>query len=187
MRQPEDGNVWITERNGYTSWVAEFRHGESKSTRTLQIGEGNEANACGVNPTNGDIAVANSTFGGDDPGNVLIFDALSSKPRTYFDKGMFFDNSWLRSNGNLFVDGTPFPDYSDFRLDELAPGAKHLANIRWRGPQIAYPGNVQYDGTSMTVGDMRNPIIYRISGGKLRWSYRAQQRLPYKSVLHRRG
>lgn len=165
--EPKTGNVWIAERDGYTSWVAEFRHGGTKSIRTLQIGSEDEANACAVNPTNGDVAVANSTFGGDDPGDVVIFDALTSKPRTYFDKGMFFyEFLGYDPNGNLFVDGTPFADYSDFRLDQLPSGAKHLVNIRWRGPQIAYPGNIQYDGTNMTVGDMRKSFIYRIVGGK---------------------
>ncbi len=164
---PKTGNVWIAERNGSSSWVAEYRHGGTKSIRTLQIGYGNEANACAVNPTNGDVAVANSTYGGDDPGDVIIFDARTSKPTTYVDKGMFFDEFLgYDPNGNLFVDGTPFGGSSTFRLDELPAGAKHLVNIRWRGPQIIYPGNVQYDGTNMTVGDMRKPLIYRISGGK---------------------
>jgi hypothetical protein len=54
--EPKTGNVWIAERGGYTSWVAEFRHGGTKSIRTLQIGSEDEAHACAVNPTNGDVA-----------------------------------------------------------------------------------------------------------------------------------
>jgi len=39
-------------------------------------------------------------------------------------------------------------------------------DIRWRGPRIAYAGNVQPDG-SITVGDMQKAIIYQSAGGNV--------------------
>ena len=105
------------------------------------------ANAWAVNPTNGELAVANVTFGGDDPGDVIVFNVRTGKSKTYYEKGLFYvEFLGYDSRGDLFVDGTP-PYYGTmFRFAELPSGARKLVNIRWHGPPISLPGNVQYDG-----------------------------------------
>ncbi|HEY1680591.1 MAG TPA: hypothetical protein VGF98_02985 [Candidatus Tumulicola sp.] len=165
---PKTGNVWITESSPYAAGAVEFAHGATKPIRTLQIGEDNIADACAVNPTKGELAVANITFGGDDPGDVILFNLRTGKSKTYYEKGLYYvEFLGYDDRGNLFVDGTPTYYQSLFRFDELPNGANKLVNIRWRGPQIAYAGNVQYDGSNIAVGDGHNALIYQTAGGRV--------------------
>src|ERR1700722_5038570 len=146
---PQTGDFWVTDSTATT--VYEFAHGGTEPIRTLQAGGDEYPDACAVNPTNGDLAAANVTFGGDDPGDVLIFKGGTGTPRTYqlrhaFDVDFLgYDNS-----GNLFVDTS---EGAGFRLDELRSGAKKFVHIPWKGPAIASPGGVQYDNGSLAVGD----------------------------------
>ncbi len=162
------GNVWITETSPYAAGAMEFAHGGTTPIQTLQIGSDNFANACAVNPTNGELAIANVTFGGDDPGDVIVFNVHTGKSKTYHEKGMFYyEFLGYDSRGNLFVAGTP-PYYGTmFRFAELPSGARKLVNIRWHGPPISLPGNVQDDGTSITVGSVQDALLYRTIGGKV--------------------
>jgi len=80
------GNIWIAE----TTRVVEFAHGETKPIRTLQIGRDNNADACAVNPENGELAVANATFGGDGAGDVVIFNLGTGKSKKYYKKDLFY-------------------------------------------------------------------------------------------------
>jgi hypothetical protein len=165
---PATGNIWITETSPTASGVVEFRHAGTKPIRSLQIGGDNNADACAINPTNGEVAVANATFGGDDPGNVIIFNVRTGKSKTYAERGMFYV-SFLAYDGagNLFVDGTPSSYNSTFRLDELPSGGKKLVNIRLHGAKIEVPGNIQYDGTNVAIGDMQKALIYQTVGARV--------------------
>jgi hypothetical protein len=160
------GNVWITETNPYAAGAIEFAHGGRKAIETLQIGSGNFANACAVNPTNGELAVANRTFDGDDPGDVIVFNVHTGKSKTYYDKSLFYvEFLGYDSRGDLFVDSTR--GGTMFRFAELPKGARKLVNIRWHGPSISLPGNVQDDGTSITVGSVQEALLYRTLAGKV--------------------
>jgi hypothetical protein len=64
------------------------------------------------------------------------------------------------NKGNLFVDGLPpsgnaragmRPNSSGFQLAELRKGSKKFINLTLKG--IAFPGNIQWDGSAITVGD----------------------------------
>ncbi len=68
-------------------------------------------------------------------------------------------------SGNLFIDGFAYKRGSHFRLDELPQGAPQLINVAWTGPKIRYAGGVQYQGTTLAVGDARKPVIYQTSNG----------------------
>jgi hypothetical protein len=37
--------------------------------------------------------------------------------------------------------------------------------VAWSGPTIRFPGGVQYDGTSLAIGDARQSVIYQTSNG----------------------
>jgi hypothetical protein len=165
---PKDGSVWVTVSSDFVSQIVEFSHGGTKPIRTLQDSRGEDIVGCAVSPTSGDVAVSNATFGGDDPGDVVVYNLHTGKSKTYHDKQMlYFGSLGYDTGGNLFVDGRPSSYNSTFRLDELPDGGNKLVNIRWRGPTIRDPGNVQYDGTSVTVGDTDKALIYQIAGGKV--------------------
>jgi hypothetical protein len=161
------GAVWVTE-TGSTSQVIEFAHGGMKPIRTFQDSGGETVEGCAVSPTSDELAVSNATFGGDDPGDLIVYNLRTGKSKTYQDKKMFFFGfAGYDSSGNLFLDGTPLSYNSPFRLDELPSGGDKLINIRWKGPAIVQPGNVQYDGGGVTVGDVNKALIYQTAGGKI--------------------
>jgi hypothetical protein len=157
------GAIWVTV-SGSVSQIVEFAHGGTKPIRTLEAGEYDVVNSCGVDPTSGDVAIANAAT--DDPGDVEIFDARTGKPTRYFDKQIFsYEFVGYDASGNLFVDGSA--RNSAFRLDELPSHGKKLVRILWQGPTIKTPGNVQYDGTDVAVGNPGMTLIYQTAGGKV--------------------
>jgi hypothetical protein len=161
------GAVWVTE-TGSTSQIIEFAHGGTKPIRTFQDSGGETVEGCAVSPTSDELAVSNATFGGDDPGDLIVYNLRTGKSKTYQDKKMFFFGFvGYDSSGDLFLDGTPLSYNSTFRLDELPSGGNKLINIRWHGPTIEQPGNIQYDGTNLTVGDVNKALVYQTAGGKV--------------------
>jgi|SRR5580700_407735 hypothetical protein len=155
------GDVWVTDTLRYS--VYEFAHGGTTPIRTIDQPYG-YVQDCSVNPVNGDLAIANITYAGDDPGDVAIYKNGSGKPATYSDKRVFEVNHLAYDNrGNLFVDG--FHTGSGFRLAELPAGGTKLEQLHWRGPHVKYPGGVQYDGTSVTIGDSYGRVIYQTTNG----------------------
>ena len=66
--------------------------------------------------------------------------------------------------GNLFVDGA---SVTKLRLAELPAGGKSLQIVHLNGPKIRPPGNVQYDGSELAIGQEKPGIIYRFASGTL--------------------
>jgi hypothetical protein len=162
---PRTGNIWVITSlisGGYK--LSEFAHGGTKPLLTLSPLPG-EIDACSVNPTNGDLAVAQVTDY-DDPGGLFIFTSGSEK-RVYYDDRNMFEYYFLcyDSIGNLYVDG--YADLGGFRLDELPSGSKKLIDVTPAGLKVGLPGGVQFDGTNIAVGDQKRGVIYQISDGKV--------------------
>jgi len=155
------GDIWVTDTLRYS--IYEFAHGGTTPIRTIDQPDG-YVQDCSVNPVNGDLAIANITYGGDDPGYVAIYKSGSGKPATYYDKRIFEVNHLgYDDGGNLFVD--EFQLGAGFRLDELPAGGTKLEQLHWQGPRVKYPGGVQYDGTSVAVGDSYRGVIYQTTNG----------------------
>jgi hypothetical protein len=155
-------NIWVTDTLG--TKVSEFAHGGTTPIRTLSTNDG-YVDACAVNPKNGDLAVANNTLQGSDPGDLMVFKNGNGSPKIYSDPQIFLmDFVSYDGSGNVFIDGYAFRK-PHFRLDELVKGAKGLSNIPWLGPKIKSAGGVQYDGKSVAIGDMGRPIVYQTSNG----------------------
>jgi len=162
---PKSGNVWITDTLG--SDIVEFAHGGTTPIETLGDGAG-FADGCAVNPVDDDLAVANNTVGGDDPGDVVIYPGGSGTPATYYDRRvllMYYPA--YDPQGNLFVDAQWYGHGGRLRLDELTSGGKKLSNVPWHGPKITQPSNVQYAGGNLAVGDGSTGTIYQTSGGSV--------------------
>ncbi|MBV8372113.1 MAG: hypothetical protein JOY69_02535 [Candidatus Eremiobacteraeota bacterium] len=160
---PRNGNVWITEI--FASRVVEFAHGATTPIRTLADQPDAYVEACAVNPTNGDLAVANRTIQGEDPGDLVIFKRGQGKPIVYSDPKMFlFVGVGYDAAGNAFVDGNGFHG-QNLRLDELTAGANQLGNVPWKGPTIRLEGDVRATRSGLLVGDAAKRVIYETNKG----------------------
>jgi DNA-binding beta-propeller fold protein YncE len=160
---PKTGAVWVTDILQYK--VTEFEHGGATPVRTLDTNVGFD-DACAVDPVSGDLAVANNTVQGSDPGNLMVFKRARGKPQVYSDPKVFLvDFVTYDGGGNLFFDGFAYKQGSHFRLDELPAGAHQLVNIAWTGPKIRFAGGVQYEGSTLAVADARKPVIYQTTDG----------------------
>ena len=158
------GNVWIDDIQGYD--VVEYAHGGTAPITAISTS--GPPQGCAINPKNGDLAVTGGV------GGIVLSVFHQSEhgiwrdARTYTYAAMqkpkycSFD-----AHGNLFVDGTG-PKGSGFVLAELANGASALAPVAV-SQQIAAPGQVQWDGQYLAIGDSGAvpSMIYQfsISGG----------------------
>ena len=158
---PRTTNVWVVSFES-TVKVSEFAHGATKSIYTIEP-DLPDIDACAVNPTNGDLALAMYNEY-DDAGALVVFHHASGKPVLYRSKHLFFYSFvGYDASGNAFVDGGS--GFGDFELVELAAGAKKLTDVTPRHARLQPPreGGVQFDGTNLAVGDERHGRIYQIS------------------------
>ncbi len=156
------GNVFIA--NTGASQIIEYAHGAKSPTATL-----NDPNeypvSCSVNPRNGDLAVTNILSGSGGPGSVSIYKKAIGTPKNYTDSN-FFRMYFLSydDKGNLFVDGTN--NSGGFHYAKLPSGRKTFVDITLDKP-IQFPGDVQYDGKYVAIGDQGTANVYQTSGGKI--------------------
>lgn len=158
------GNVWIA--NTGTSEIVEFAHGGTVPIGALENPGQNPAD-CSVNPKNGDLAVSSITTTTGGKGTVTIFNVTDGTSKTIGAKAfqsMYFlgyDNQ-----GNLFVDGLHTGTLV-FYYAEVRSGHATFEDINLRGATFRFPGGVQFDGTSMAVGDQAGAAIYQTSGATI--------------------
>ncbi len=117
--------------------------------------------SCSIDKTTRNVAVSNIISTSDGEGSVAVYAHSAGIPtaftcavlsRYYF---LGYDNK-----GNLFVDG----ENSDgaFGFCELPHGSTSMKSISLN-QSIGFPGQVQYDGTYVTVEDQDSDTIYRFA------------------------
>ncbi|MFY9739877.1 MAG: hypothetical protein WAK11_12635 [Candidatus Cybelea sp.] len=144
-----------------TFWVAdsgrdelvEYDYGGKHPIKTLST-NGNEPTGCSVDPASGNIATA--IISNDD---VLVWLGGNGTPTTYttpLSKNYFvgYDGS-----GNLFVDGFAG---SVFRLAELPKSGNSFEPVTL-DQSIEFPGNVQWDGAYLAIGDQETSVVYQFA------------------------
>jgi len=153
------GNVWIADTQGYD--VVEYPHGSTKPLAELSTP--GAPHGCSLNSKGDQLAVTGGRGGivlavyHRRPGGVW------HDPRTYQDAAMKsvafcgFD-----AMGNLFIDGTGKGGV--FHLAELPHGGTALVDITVNA-SITSPGQVQWDGNNLAVGDAgaTPSVIYQLS------------------------
>ncbi|HLY02959.1 MAG TPA: hypothetical protein VKR56_10775 [Candidatus Cybelea sp.] len=152
-------NVWVSVLDGYE--LIEYAHGGSSPLRTLSDAHEFPI-GCSVDPTTGNLAVANlvSSYG---DGSVSVFADASGTATTYSDSDIRevwacgYDNQ-----GDLFVDGVNDSDLFEFA--ELPKGSGTLTTIAL-DQSIEWPGGIQWDGKYLAVGDAEAGVIYQTNGG----------------------
>ena len=137
------GNVWIGDNTG----LFEYAHGGTSPISNLH---GAVGGGCAVDPTTGNLAATNQD-------SVLVWAPGNSNPATYKYPGARLEYCGYDNAGNLFID---LHDDSSALL-ELPYGSGALQAIIL-SKRVAQPGQVQWDGSSMTVQDESKPFaIYR--------------------------
>jgi hypothetical protein len=144
------GHAWIS--NTDAADLAEYAAGG-----TTQIGTLSDAGYypvdCSVDPTTGNLAVANIFTTSESTGNVVIY-AHSSGSGTAYTVPNIAEPFFLAydDKGNLFVDGHPELVGSGFGFAELPAGSGSFSAVTLN-KAIAFPGPVQWDGSYVAVED----------------------------------
>ncbi|MGA8476001.1 MAG: hypothetical protein WB681_13185 [Candidatus Cybelea sp.] len=152
------GNIWITTEGGSSGdSVYEYAHGGTTPVNVLVMSAGVIPFSCAINPKTGDLAIGSF----DTEVSVVIFHNAQGTPTMYSDPNLF-STYFLGYDpgGNLFVDGTNA--YNQFRYAELPAGSSTFVDITLN-TLPAQPGNVQWDGKYIAIGD-QGSTIYQTQG-----------------------
>jgi len=157
------GDVWIVNSASFT--IAEYAHGATKSEATLSDTGAGYPLGCSVDPTTGNLAVANlgTATGG---GNLSIYTGAKGSAKKFQNSDLtYFYFCAYDDEGNLFVDG--LNSSYGFVLAELPAGSGKLQTISLNGA-IDFPGGVAWDGSYVAVGDQyyqgeHTSAIYQLS------------------------
>lgn len=153
------GDVWIADVAGYD--VAEFPHGSTKPIAALSTP--GAPRACSVDPGTGNLAVTGGR------GGVILAVYHRTKHGKWLDPIEYRGSSirnvafcGYNAQGDLFIDG--LDKSGDFGLAELPHRATALVDVSVN-QSIAGPGQVQWDGSALAVGDtgVAPSVIYRFS------------------------
>lgn len=158
----KNGAVWIA--NFGAQELDEYAHGSTKRMATLKTDADHTPYGCSVNSKTSDLAV--STWrGGTGPGYLSIYKQSKGTPKTYSDSAFAYALfPGYDAKGNVFLDGVA--SGSAFRYAELPSGKTKLVAVSLK-QSIGYPGEVQFDGKSVAVGDQTARAIYQTTGGKV--------------------
>jgi hypothetical protein len=151
------GNVYIA--NYGSGQLFEYHHGEKKLVRTIKPPGG--ATGCSVDPATGNLAVAGN-------GGLSLYLHARGTPTIYDDSAFeAYYYCGFDDKSNVFVDGYSQPGSGHGILAELPKGRNKLQTIGLN-QVIQWPGEVQWDGKHLAVGDAGGPsesngVIYRLS------------------------
>jgi hypothetical protein len=152
------GDVFVTaydtSRSGYSTTIYEYAHGGTTPIKTFA--DPYAGDACSVDPTTGDLAVANWFTGGSkQSGNVLIYDVSSGKYTTH----AYWQIRWYRwcaydTNGDLYVDGQ---NGNGVKLAVLRKGRHAFQKIVLSDSSFV-PYSLQWNGDSLVVANYETSI-----------------------------
>lgn len=156
------GDIWIVEEG--TNDIVKYAHGGSTKIATL-TDPNNAPEGCSVDPTTGNLAVANAQTLSGGAGSVAVYANAEGTPTLYTDSQMkFVLFVTYDDKGNLYADGV---DSSlSYRLAELRKGASTLTPAFKQ--RIVQPNSIQWDRDYLAVGDgggilgTGSPAIYHV-------------------------
>lgn len=157
------GNVFIA--NDDASTILEYAHGGTAPIATLND-PGYYPRGCSIDPTTGNLAVANIVNTSFGQGNIAIYKAAKGDPSKYYADASVYNvySCGYDNAGNLFIDGEN-EGSSSFAFAELPNGARKFTNVSLNQP-IGLAGGVQWDGTYVAVGDQYTDIYQFSIHGK---------------------
>jgi hypothetical protein len=154
----KSGNVWITNQSQET--ILEFAHGGKSPIATLND-SGYHPGACSVDPSTGNLAVANLDTLSEGAGGLAIYTGAKGSPQLYNDSTLAyaFYVAYDRS-GNVFVDGQNRS--SQLFFGELPKSSSTLETIDTSGISGLGAG-VAWDGKYITLGITSPSTIYQLT------------------------
>ncbi len=160
----KSGDIYITDSR--FGKIYEYAHGGTKPIHTL-----NDPSyvpyGCAVDPTTGNLAVANYSDNSAREGNVAIYRKAKGIPKSYIGYDLYYYYYLgYDSKGNLFVDGLNYGGFN-FEFGVLRKGGSQVNQLLL--PQtIRFPGGIVWDGQYLAVGDNAGAAIYQFafSGSK---------------------
>jgi hypothetical protein len=153
------GDVFVT--NTGVEQIVEYTHGAKKPRQTLTE-FGYFPDGCAVDPSTGDLAVANYAKSPSiGPGSIAIYKGAKGTPANYTDPafGEYFFCGYDDKH-DLYVDGVNVGTTAS-EFAELPNHAKSFKNIKLK-QRIGYPGAVQWDGNAIALEDTSTDTVYRI-------------------------
>lgn len=157
----KSGNVWITDST--FAKIYEYAHGGTKPIRTLND-VGWQPYGCAVDPTTGNLAVANYSDASAREGNLVIYHKAKGYPKSYAGYSFYYYYyCGYDPKGNLYVNG--LNDYGEnFEFGELPKGGNQIKDILLP-KTLAGPGGIEWDGKYLALGDSANAVIYQFTFG----------------------
>jgi hypothetical protein len=156
------GNVWVTDST--FGKIYEYAHGGTKPLHTLKDPE-YVPYGCAVDPTTGDLAVANYSDASARQGDLVVYHKAKGTPKSYIGyEFYYYYYCGYDAKGNLYVDG--LNDYGEnFEFGELAKGGGAIQDILLPN-SLKAPGGIEWDGQYVAVGDKGEAIYqYTFSNG----------------------
>lgn len=156
------GDVYVA--NTGAENVLEYAPGGASPIATYPI-PGEYPVSCSIDPTTGNVAVGDIFSPTTGEGAVTICSSPSSCATDVEPGGLLecyfvgYDGS-----GNLFVDGETSSGFGMARKPHERSAFKSLTLHGSGFPGINFPGDVQWDGRRMSVGDQSVSVIYRFAG-----------------------
>ncbi|MGC1983972.1 MAG: hypothetical protein WA668_01160 [Candidatus Cybelea sp.] len=152
------GNVWVTDLDRSPHWkgsVSEYAHGKGKRLKTLST-NGPSA-GCSVDPTSGNLAVANQ----GNLGQLLIFKKGEGTPTRFqsSDCGYIFSSPGFDDDGNLFVEDSTIDGVGN--VCELPHGSASIRTVNMPRDFYYSGGNVMWDGKYITFSGQYGAFDYR--------------------------
>jgi hypothetical protein len=157
------GDVFVTR----VSVIFEFPHGGTTPVAIYKAP--GTVYSCAVDPTTQNFAAVVFCLSGCGD-SIAVYRQYPQAPPTIFHDSKLHSMLYCGYDaaGNLYVDG--YDKNGAFMISELPAGAQSFTNITFRD-NIAAAGQIQWDGTYMTVETRFQPKIYRLklsrSGGKI--------------------
>jgi hypothetical protein len=156
----QNGNVFVSVETGGGGDIFEYAHGGTSPIATLDDYDGTPA-ACFVDPTTGNLAVANQDSG---RAGLDIYQNAQGGATYYSDPNVYaFYFCTYDDDGNLFVDGE---GGSPLRptLSELPSRGSSFTEIALN-KKIGRPGSLQWMGTYLAMGGGTKTVYHvKISG-----------------------
>jgi hypothetical protein len=152
------GDVWFIQGQE----LVEYAHGGTTPVRALQD-PGEYPVSCAVSSKTGTLAVANIISTSDGPGSISLYRHAKGTPTIVQGTGRFYFITY-DDRDNIFGDGEN--NESQFALFELPNKSVKIESIALKGATIEFPGDVQYEGNVLNIGDQDGAVIYesRVKG-----------------------
>jgi hypothetical protein len=154
-----NGDVFVTafdtSDSFASSYIYEYAHGGTSPIAKYY--DPWESDACSVDPTTGNLAVANwYTNGQSRNANILVYNLTSGKYTQYYDPDVYY-YKWCAydTKGNLYVDSAGFSDHTPLAV--LPKGQSSFTNLSLNSDVITdslqwYHGDLVVAGYERSIG-----------------------------------